>query len=120
MGKKYIIELCEKPMENENGDDIWRVKGFNTLVFDQNGLNKLEEYNEPAGHKFEVGDVCKITNSDSYFIITKITPDFISYMWNDGSQGALRRTLFERQATFIRHSDEFYSIILKGFLNELD
>ena len=36
MGKKYIIELCEKPMKNESGNDIWRVKGFNTLMFDQN------------------------------------------------------------------------------------
>ena len=52
MGKKYIIELCEKPMKNENGEDIWRVKGFNTLVFDQIGLDKLEEYVEPVTHKF--------------------------------------------------------------------
>lgn len=44
MGKKYIIELCEKPMKNENGEDIWRAKGFHTLVFDKNGLDKLEEY----------------------------------------------------------------------------
>ena len=43
MGKKFIIELCAKPMKNENGNDIWRVKGFNTLVFDQTGLDKLEE-----------------------------------------------------------------------------
>ena len=117
MGKKYIIELCEKPMKNENGNDIWRVKGFNTLVFDQNGLDKLEEYKESVEHKFEVGDVCKIANSNSDFIITRITPDYISYMWDDGNHGALRRLLFERQATFIRHSDEFYSFILGGFRN---
>lgn len=51
MGKKYIIELCDKPMKTENGGDIWRVKGFNTLVFDQNGLDKLEEYAEDSKYK---------------------------------------------------------------------
>lgn len=114
MGKKYIIELCDKPMKTENGGDIWRVKGFNTLVFDQNGLDKLKEYEEAVRHKFEVGDVCKIQNASSKLIITRITPDHITYMWNDGSYGMRRRSIFEHQATFIRHSDEFYSAIKGG------
>lgn len=49
MGKKYIIELEDKPFESTElhleGDEIlWRVKGFRSLVFDQSGLDKLTEY----------------------------------------------------------------------------
>lgn len=117
MGKKYIIELCDKPMKNENGNDIWRVKGFNTLVFDQNGLDKLEEYVEPVGHKFEVGDVCVSISGDpsSTFIITKITPQLVSYMWTDGSHSFLKTSLFEHQAKFVRHSN-YFEMFLKGGL----
>lgn len=116
MGKKYIIELCEKPMKNESGNDIWCVKGFNTLVFDQNGLDKLEEYKEP-GHKFEVGDVCYPISGDPNmtFIITKITPQLVSYMWADGSHSFLKTTFFEHQAKFVRHSN-YFEMFLQGGL----
>ena len=49
MGKKYIIELEDKPLANIEtpfGDEVWRVKGFKSLVFDKNGLDKLEEFEE--------------------------------------------------------------------------
>ena len=113
MGKKYIIELCEKPMKNENGDDIWRVKGFNTLVFDQNGLDKLEEYKEPVTHKFEVGDVCRwkyeyvlFTRNDKIFI-TKITDQYVEYLTKTGDRGSMLRGVFERSADFVNHSTIF-------------
>lgn len=85
MGKKFIIELCEKPMKNENGNDIWRVKGFNTLVFDQNGLDKLEEYKEPK----------------------KETPD--------GSQYTMLTRLFKEKAVFMYHSDHFEAFLKGDF-----
>jgi hypothetical protein len=47
MEKKYIIELEDKPFHKEDGDFLCRVKGFNSLVFDQNGLDKLTPYTEP-------------------------------------------------------------------------
>lgn len=49
MGNKYIIELEEAPFTQdiEQGPArgmaiLWRVKGFNSLVFDANGLDKLK------------------------------------------------------------------------------
>ena len=33
--------------ENEYEESLYRVKGFNSLVFDDNGLNRLEKY-EPT------------------------------------------------------------------------
>lgn len=50
MGKKYIIELEDKPFHTDAedvsfvDDKLWRVKGFRSLVFDPNGLDKLTEY----------------------------------------------------------------------------
>lgn len=47
MGKKYIIELEDKPFHKGNGDFLYRVKGFNSLVFDMTGVGKLTPYTEP-------------------------------------------------------------------------
>ena len=51
MGKRYIIELEEAPFiqhfKNGAWETIYRVKGFNSLVFDWNGLNMLTPYTEP-------------------------------------------------------------------------
>lgn len=51
MGKKYIIELEDKQITN----GLWKVKGFNSLVFDQNGLDKLTPFNDAIS----VGDVVR-------------------------------------------------------------
>lgn len=48
---KYIIEIEEKPLCVFDKDTqthfprLWRVKGFNSLVFDEDGLSRLEELN---------------------------------------------------------------------------
>lgn len=39
---KYVIEV------ESIGNGLWKAKGFNTLVFDQTGLNKLTTYKDPA------------------------------------------------------------------------
>ena len=39
---KYIIEIEDEPV---NG--LYKAKAFNTLVFDQNGLDRLKRYDEP-------------------------------------------------------------------------
>jgi hypothetical protein len=53
MGKKYVIELEDEPFVpniwnplEEHEDQLWRVKGFQSLVFDQYGLEKLEKLDE--------------------------------------------------------------------------
>jgi hypothetical protein len=50
MGKKYVIELEDEPFVpnifKEHEEQLWRVKGFQSLVFDQNGLDKLEKLDE--------------------------------------------------------------------------
>lgn len=47
---KYIIELEDEPMIansfNQEVDELWKAKGFNSLVFDKYGLYKLTPYTE--------------------------------------------------------------------------
>ena len=52
MGKKYVIEIEDEPFVRNDDpviphgvDELWRVKGFKSLVFDQYGLDQLEELN---------------------------------------------------------------------------
>lgn len=119
MGKKYVIEIIEKPFKDDAGRDVWRAKGFNTLYFDQNGLDKLEEYVEPpVTHKFEVGDVCYISgmHKNGKLIIVKIDDCIINYMESDGSQWSMLRSLFERRAIYMYHLDSFVEILKGDFL----
>lgn len=46
VGDKYIIEIAEviQIREMESVGFLYRVKGFNSLVFDNVGLDKLEKY----------------------------------------------------------------------------
>ncbi len=41
MGAKYVIELEDWPFVDSEGNRLWKAKGFNSLVFDKNGLSKL-------------------------------------------------------------------------------
>lgn len=50
MSKKYIIEIEEEPLVRKSdlhGEDaVYRTSGFKSLVFDQNGLDKLIQANK--------------------------------------------------------------------------
>ena len=49
---KYVIELEEAPFTNYFGETLYRAKGFNSrLIFDQNGIDKLEPYKEQNSEK---------------------------------------------------------------------
>ena len=41
VGDKFIIEI-----EEEVRDNLYRIRGFNSLVFDDNGLKKLKRIQE--------------------------------------------------------------------------
>lgn len=51
---KYIIEINDEPFKNESlwGDNgLYKAVGFNSLVFDRNGLDKLVPYDESAAEQ---------------------------------------------------------------------
>ena len=59
---KYIIEL-----EKIEGTDLWKAKGCNTLVFDQNGINNilkpLEEEEKVNWNEVEVDTLIEVADS---------------------------------------------------------
>lgn len=60
MGKKYVIELEDKAFSQSEAplteDEIlYRVKGFRSLVFDQNGLDKLKPLKDEIKETYDRG-----------------------------------------------------------------
>lgn len=45
IGDKYVIEIAEE-FTDSNNNKLYRIKGFNSLVFDKNGLYKLTKYKD--------------------------------------------------------------------------
>lgn len=46
IGDKFIIEIGAIDWSPQRGHRFW-AKGFNTLCFDDNGIDKLKKYKEP-------------------------------------------------------------------------
>ena len=77
VGDKFIIEIgevftakgtymaygCE---ENEYEENLYRIKWFNSLVFDDNGLNRLEKYYELPSKEIVVGDEVAIPDGRKF------------------------------------------------------
>ena len=61
-GDKFVIEIEEiyngNLCKHERHMHLYRIKGFNSLVFDENGLEKLTPYDE-IKHKMELIDELK-------------------------------------------------------------
>ena len=84
VGDKFIIEIAEvyenvlssvDVFEAATSEPLYKIKGFNSLVFDKNGLDRLEEVadkkNYIAPENIRVGDVVTVCNGDIKFICTK-------------------------------------------------
>ena len=84
VGDKFIIEIAEVYENVLSGiygfkattsEPLYRIKGFNTLIFDKNGLDKLEEIedkkNDIAPENICVGDVVTVGDRDIKFTCTK-------------------------------------------------
>ena len=69
IGDKFVIEVAEI-LGNPNGKKLYLMKGFNTLVFDEHGITKLEKYSQENGKTFHIGDViCRIGDDTLYVVV---------------------------------------------------
>ena len=84
VGDKFIIEIAEvyenvlsgvDVFEAVTSEPLYKIKGFNSLVFDKNGLDRLEEVADKKNfitpENICVGDVVTVGNRDIKFICTK-------------------------------------------------
>ena len=77
---KYIIEIDDNPVGG-----LFKAKGFNALVFDQEGLDRLQKYEEPVG-KIKVWP----KNGEHYYAI-KDDMSIGCYVWGEDGECDLRR-----------------------------
>lgn len=71
-GDKFVIEIAEKHTHYNDKNEpyaLYRIKGFNSLVFDDNGLNKL--------HSTQDTNVKKGTTRAKYQKAIDILKDFV-------------------------------------------
>ena len=70
---KYIIEIEDEPLVRD-GEKLWKASAFKSLVFDQNGLDKLTPYQESEKEEeFHVGDEVKRKDGEEVGIV--LVPD---------------------------------------------
>ena len=83
MGKKYIIEIEDEPLVRKSAlhgeTAVYRAKGFKSLVFDQDGLDKLEEYKEDKEidreNKVSIGDEVRTFFENHTYVIVRVCYD---------------------------------------------
>jgi len=88
-GDKFIIEIGDK-FANENGETLYRIKGFKSLVFDENGIGKLTPHKKEKEFNIQVGDQFKLNNTDKTIVITRVDHGCknVSLVWDDGNTGS--------------------------------
>ena len=96
MGRKYTIELEEKPFFNEKGNALYRVKGFRSLVFDEQGIEMLEPYKEQD--------------------ITKLREDAFSSGYARAGEDARKLYIGEKQEAYQKGLDDAWECAKRLFL----
>lgn len=81
-GDKFIIEI-ESTYIAEVGDTpavLYKMKGFNSLVFDQQGIEKLTPYNrKDYPHGFKIGDEV-LDQNRGYGVVVRTSENGIMYL----------------------------------------
>lgn len=79
IGDIFKIEVAEVFQGAESKNDKYRIKGFDNLVFDDKGLDRLEKLNSKSSNqpKFQFGDiVCKDPfDTGNYYVVVNAAPD---------------------------------------------
>ncbi len=89
IGDKFIIEIGDT-FNNTERETLYRIKGFNSLVFDEYGLDKLDKASEVEEEQWRIGDEIMMRNDAWTAIILSIDPkyDGIKFIYPDGKIGS--------------------------------
>lgn len=108
MGKKYIIELEDAPFVDINGDRLWRVKGFRSLVFDSDGLKRLTSADTAVDPKeIRLGDIV-VDEDDIRFLVLDVNDGYVEAL---SETGCYQRLIVEDVVCVIRHMENFCKIV---------
>lgn len=95
---KYIIEV------EDIGNGLFKAKGFNTLVFDRIGLNKLEKVKD----EIRVGD--EVRYFDTRMVVTWVAEDYVYGITHLGKPIKFYKSVIHKTG---RHFD-FSEMIIEG------
>ena len=121
MGKKYVIEVEDRPFQDKCGVELWKVKNVRCYI-NKSELERLEEYKEPEKetHEFKVGDVCYVPGQYDYdkLLVIYIGTCMTEFLQSNGQVYTMLNSSFKEKAVFMYHSDTFDKF-LKGDFHEL-
>lgn len=80
VGDKFILEIVDVHNGESSDKKLYRMKGFNSLVFDDNGLRKLEKVEK----EIVVGDVIHHKKDDVPVLVTFVSDGLFSGINSDG------------------------------------
>lgn len=88
VGDKFEIEIAEVFKGAESGNDKYRIKGFDNLVFDDKGLGKMKQThkNEPK-RSIEVGDIVYIPEDDRCAVVIWKDTNTANVLYSDFALG---------------------------------
>lgn len=108
MGKKYIIELEDAPFVDVNGDRLWRVKGFRSLVFDSEGLKRLTSADTAFDTKrIRPGDIV-VDEDDIRFLVLEVNDGYFEVF---SETGRYQRLTVKDIVCVTGHIDNFFKYV---------
>lgn len=87
VGDKFEIEIAEVFKGAESGNDKYRIKGFDNLVFDDKGLEKIRSGASKAKTEYRVGDIVYIPEDDRCAVVIWIDTDTANVLYSDFTLG---------------------------------
>lgn len=103
VGDTFKIQIAEIFKGAESKNDKYRIKGFDNLVFDDNGLGKLESLHagDDEDRIFSFGDIVKC--GDSFYVVVAIRSDELICLFG---YSRLPVHLNPEETTIISHANE--------------
>lgn len=114
VGDRFIIEIGEIYHNDDGGAPLYRVKGFNSLVFDESGLSKLQKIEAVGAQEteFRIGDIISI--DERYYgelkqaVIIEVDSNCVTVFCEDG----MTDVIYAYDYASIRKTGRWTSIVV--------
>lgn len=121
---KYIIEIEDEPLVRHSAlhgeTAVYRAKGFKSLVFDQNGLEKLQRLDD-VKKDVCIGDEVRYKSGDNRYLRGVVLNnsklcgvDSCAVWWGDGDVSFVPRSSIEKTGIHYTHFAEAPSYLRRG------
>ena len=114
-GDKFVLEIAEV-MEGKQGN-FYRAKNFASLVFDENGLQRLRRIRETAEEAYKRGYEDGKREAESGSVEYRFVGSSAEQLAKARAEGAEEAWSFRNKIIFDKKSDEFkwYDTAVKSF-----